>query len=471
MRRSSATRRLLDNTRLVGAAALAVGAAAVAISYSAQNGLPLAGTYHVYADVPDAAKLTAHADVRIGGARVGQVLRVRAQPRRGSRPPFARLELGLDASARPLPADTTAEVRLASVLGGKYLALVPGHSRSMLAEHGGLPLRQGIPSVDTDEALRVFRPAARGRIQRVIGGLADGLVGRGQAVNRSTASLATSLPAADRVLRTLLAPRTDLAALLPALAAATGALAPVAAPAGSLLEHAAVTAGALDRAGDALDRTLTALPPAESHLTAALTAARPALADAAAISRALAPAGAELPGALRALHRTASAAIPVARAARTLAAPLGTALAAVDHFGRSTTSRKALKALGTNDLATFGGSAFIGLGAILQSASEGQLHCNTLALWVRNLASTASEGDRGGNWLRMLPVFQVDQMQHARTMSPDLHVNVYPHEDASECESGNEPFRPGRQLGNPAGLQSRQVPRVTPGAVVRRARR
>jgi hypothetical protein len=76
---------------------------------------------------------------------------------------------------------------------------------------------------------------------------------------------------------------------------------------------------------------------------------------------------------------------------------------------------------------------------------------------MRNLASIASEGDAGGNWLRMIPIFATNQTNHSATPDPQLHVNYYPHENASECEAGNEPYTPGQAIGNPPGNQSTKV--------------
>jgi hypothetical protein len=76
---------------------------------------------------------------------------------------------------------------------------------------------------------------------------------------------------------------------------------------------------------------------------------------------------------------------------------------------------------------------------------------------MRNLASTASEGDSGGNWLRMVPVFGFSQFNHNATIAEDLHFNPYPHENTKECESGNEPYGPGQALGNPPGEQSKNA--------------
>src|SRR5690349_6742084 len=123
----------MDATLVTGLAILFIAGVVLFITSRALTGLPWESTYEVTVKVPDAAKLVRHADVRIGGARVGQVLSIKAVKREGEQPPHAELKLQLRDAGWPLPKDSTAEVRLASVLGGKYLSLVPGRSERMVA--------------------------------------------------------------------------------------------------------------------------------------------------------------------------------------------------------------------------------------------------------------------------------------------------------------------------------------------------
>lgn len=453
-------RRLAGHHLALGLAALAIAGVAVAISYRAQNGLPWLSLYRVQADVPDASKLLKNADVRIGGARVGQVLRIEAQPAGPGHPPFARLDLALDARVGPLPADSRVEVRLASVLGGKFLDLVPGTSEQDIPEGGVIPLANARTAVDTDEALLVFTPQTREDLRAGIRELGNALAGRGGALNRTLASTAAGLPAARRVLAVLAAPDTDLAGLLRGAAGASAAIEAAArGPLGAFLRDATATLRALDDEG--LDRALVAAPPAIAAATRAARDVEPVLADAEAVVRGLGPAGALLPGTLERVDATVVNATPVVRRVGALAPAIDEALRALDAFSRNPSALEAVRGLGGNDLATFGGSAFVGLGAILRTAARAQLNCNAAALWIRNLASVASEGDSGGNWLRMVPVFNSQQSVHQAEPTPDLHVNPYPRENAAECEAGNEPYAPGRQIGNPPGDQARQTELTT----------
>ncbi|HEY2637568.1 MAG TPA: MlaD family protein [Solirubrobacteraceae bacterium] len=458
---------LADNTLLAGLAGLAVGALLLFIAYKALTGIPGVPTYDVQAEVPDAAALTKGADVRIGGARVGQVLAIHPVRPGGARKPYARLDLRLGKHEGPLPADTTVEVRLASVLGGKYVALVPGHAHRRIAANGVIPLRHAIASVDVDQALKIFRPETRAALQSTLSGLGDALAGRGAQLNDAVGQLAQALPAADRVLRVLTDPATNLEGFVQGAAGAASALASVAGPLADSLGHGATTAQAIDDAGSAVDATLSRLPTTETEATRALVHVRPALADAAAIAQALRPGAHDLPASLREVDETMRTATPVARHAGTVAHPLDSAFADVDRFAQDPAASGSLKALGANDFATFGGSAFIGLGGILRSASDAQLNCNAVAVWMRNLASVASEGDSGGNWLRMVPIVELNQMLHADKPAAQLHANPYPHENASECEAGHEPYTNGQQLGNPPGEQSGAAEPTTRPAGVR----
>lgn len=444
-------RAFAGDTLVLGVFALLIIGVATAISYRAQNGLPWTSVYRVQVDVPDGGKLLKNADVRVGGARVGQVLGIRAEPGRDGGPPFTRLDVALAADAGALPVDTSAEVRLASVLGGKFLDLVPGDSARTVPDGGVLGLANAKPAIDTDEALLVFQPESRAAIREMISELGNSVAGRGFTLNATIEAAARALPAADRVLAVIAAPGTDLAGFVRGAASAAAAIEPVSGRLGVLIDDSATTLAALD--DPALEQVLAAAPGAELAATEAFGAVGPVLDDAAAITRSLAPAGAVLETSLDRIDSVLRASAPVTRRVGGLAAPMDAALRAVDRFSRNPAAAGAIRALGGEDLATFGGSAFIGLGAILRTTAAAQLHCNSAALWMRNLASIASEGDSGGNWLRMIPVSSSSQGTRAAEPAEDLHVNYYPRQNARECESGNEPYGPGRAIGNPPGRQ------------------
>jgi phospholipid/cholesterol/gamma-HCH transport system substrate-binding protein len=88
--------------------------------------------------------LGAGADVRLAGVKVGQVVAQRIDPETF----LAVLTLRVDAGLR-LPSDTSAEIQSESLLGGKYVALVPGGSERMLAAGGEITITQSAISLES----------------------------------------------------------------------------------------------------------------------------------------------------------------------------------------------------------------------------------------------------------------------------------------------------------------------------------
>jgi phospholipid/cholesterol/gamma-HCH transport system substrate-binding protein len=446
---------MLDDHLVVGLLILGFGAIILYISYTAQSGLPWKASYTIDVQVADAGKLPKNADVRVGGARVGQVLKIEAVPREGKVPPHAQLEVKLDKEGTPLAVDTTAEVRLASVLGSKYLALVPGKSAKTIPAGGVLPLANTSATVDVDQAFQVFGPEGRTAIRSAVTALGDGLAGRGRAVNETVAGLAELMPGFQRVLTTVTAQRTDLDGFVSGAAAATGAIAGVAPELGPFVANAAATFGALDAAGDSLGTSIAEFPSTAVAATRALRNVQPVLDDAAAITRELEPAAAQLPDTTRKLDTALRTAARVDPRAAVLAKPLDDALGAVGSFSANPASLTSLQLLGATDLATFGASAFVGLGAILSTTWDAERYCGTATAWARALRDVLSDGDEGGNWIRMAPLFKLSETFPSAEPAAELHANPYPNQNAQECEAGHEGFGPGQQIGNPPGLQGK----------------
>jgi virulence factor Mce-like protein len=457
MRGRALVSRLVGSRALNGLLALALIIAAVAISYSAENGLPFVPTYDIQTDIPDAAQLTKNSDVRIGGSRVGQVLTIDAMPPTRGHPPFARLALSLDGSVGRLPVDTIVRMRLGSLLGGEYIELVPGHSRRTIPPGGRLGLSHAQALVALDQALRTFDSPTGRALQGAIGGLGDTVAGRGTSINDAISSTSELLPPLERVLGTLDDPGTRLARLVDASAAMSGTLGPVAPELVGLVVGARSTFVALDAAGGALGQTIDVLPGTETTGTVALRHLEPVLANAAALARGLGPAAPLLVPTTRALDRIVRTATPVARRVPATVAPLEATLHAAQTFGTDPATEGALRVLGANDLGSLGESLFLGLGAVLRTVAPAQLNCNVASLWMRNLSSSFSEGDASGTWIRMLPILDPAQSSKQPGPAADLHFNPYPNEDASECEAGNEPYASGQQIGNPPGQQARST--------------
>jgi ABC-type transporter Mla subunit MlaD len=474
----SATRRavgaLFDNPILVGTMTILVVLVAVYLSYIAENGLPFVPAYKVNVDVESAGQLIKNADVRVGGDRVGQVLTITPEPRTKAWPhPFARLGLSLETGLQPLASDTHYRVRLASVLGGNYLEIIPGRGR-----HGGLAdggtftlstkprLDHDLGFVDLDQALATFGPRTRSGLRGALASLGNAVAGRGSQVNDSLVSLRELMGPLQSLLGALADPSTRLPDFVSGLAATTDTLAPVAPTLDSLLRGSATTLQAIDRTS--LGQSIDQLPATESLATSVLTHSQPVLSLAARIAQELKPGAALLPAGTDRLDRIVTAATPVFRSVPTLASALRGAVGAVDALARDPASSEEFKVLGSSDLGTLGGSAFLGLGAILRTVSTAQLHCNVTGLWVRNFASALTEGDRTGAWLRFSPILDVPQTFQASSPSADLHLNYYPVEDASQCQAGNEGYTPGRLIGNPPRTSTRVDDTAPPPGVLAR---
>jgi virulence factor Mce-like protein len=452
-RSSSRARRMANDTRVVGLLMIAGGFLILWLAFQAQTGLPWESTSRVMVEVPDAGKLTRNAEVRIGGARVGQVLSMEAVPRDGDKPAHAELEVQLDKAYGDLPVDTTSEVRLASVLGGKYLSLVPGKSSDTIPDGGRLGLERAQSSVEIEDALTVFDEEGRDGIRQLVGTLGDAMAGRGAALNETIGITAQMLPGLQRVLGSLVADRTDLSGFISALSAATGTLEPVAGELALMIGDADVTFGALDAAGPELAASIAELPGLASDAESALRSLDPVLDDAVAIAIALRPAADVLPQAMTRVDAAMRTATRVDPRIGTLAGPVDRALDAVDAFASNPAATRSLELLGPNDLATFGTSAFVGLGAILAATWDAEKHCRITTRWMAGLSDIASDGDESGNWIRMIPFFEQTELSQSGRPAADLHANPYPNENAQECEAGYEGYASGQQIGNPPGLQ------------------
>jgi virulence factor Mce-like protein len=465
---------IFDNPILIGAVTILVMVVAVYLSYIAENGLPFAPTYSVKVDVPNADELVKNADVRVGGARVGQVLTITPEAAGtdpGYHAPFARLGLSLQRSLQPLPADTRYEIRIASVLGGKYLEILPGRERNTaqtpaLADGGtfqlGTSFNHNIPVVDLDTAFKTFGPKTQQGIRNFSSELGDAFAGRGVQFNDSIYHLRQLIGPLDNLLRLFASPSTHLSRFISGAAATASAFAPVAPTFSALLSDGAVTFQALNNSnlGQAIDQ----LPATESVGTTVLTNAQPVLVDAAAVVQELKPGAALLPLAAQRLDQIIRAATPVYKLAPELAGKLQTALDDVNKLASNPAAIETFNVLGNNDLATLGASAFVGLGAILESAAPAQLACNAEGIWAANFGgpnNPLSEGDANGTWLRSLPVLDTGTLLQSATPAPNLHLNYYPNETSGNCTAGNEHYVTGQNIGQPKSFSS-TVPHTSP---------
>jgi virulence factor Mce-like protein len=457
---------MFRNPVLIGAITIFVVVLAVYLSYIAENGLPFVPTYNVKIQVANGGELVKNADVRIGGALVGQVLTITPEPANHRYPhPYAQLGLALDKNIAPLPVDTHYQVRLQSILGAQFVQLFPGSSHRGLPDGGTLTIssnprqNHNIPYVDVSQAFDVFGSRTERGLRAFTNGFGNALAGRGAELNEAAFATARLIGPFESLLRLFGAPTTNLSGFIDGLASTTGALAPVAPQISSLLAASAITSGALDHR--ALGSTIDELPSTEQTGTTVLTRSLPVLREAATLIRDLRPGVVYLPTAARHLTAILSAAPATFRLLTPVSTRLETALAAANRLALDPAAIQTFKVLGTNDLATAGSSTFVGLGAILATVSQAQFACNVAGLWVRNFASALSDGDTSANWLLFMPMTDGTQLLQASTPSSDLHINPYPIENSSECQAGNETYSGAQKIGNP-GQTPRTVDNTAP---------
>lgn len=88
--------------------------------------------------------LSQGADIRIAGVKVGQVVAQRIDPASF----LAVLTLNVDPTLR-LPTDTSAEIQSEGLLGGRYVALVPGGAERFLQNGGEITITQSAISLES----------------------------------------------------------------------------------------------------------------------------------------------------------------------------------------------------------------------------------------------------------------------------------------------------------------------------------
>ncbi|MGY4803113.1 outer membrane lipid asymmetry maintenance protein MlaD [Teichococcus aerofrigidensis] len=88
--------------------------------------------------------LTPGADVRIGGVKIGSVVEQRIDPQTF----LAVLRMQIQGDIH-VPDDSSAEITSDGLLGGKYVALVPGGSDRNLADGGEIKITQSAVSLES----------------------------------------------------------------------------------------------------------------------------------------------------------------------------------------------------------------------------------------------------------------------------------------------------------------------------------
>ena len=112
---------------VMGAIVLLAAAGFVTLAYEAAD-IKGNGGYEIIAEFGSTGGLSVGDDVRISGIKVGRITEQRLDPITFS----ARIAMAI-APDIEIPADSSARITAASLLGGNYLELMPGAEDEMLA--------------------------------------------------------------------------------------------------------------------------------------------------------------------------------------------------------------------------------------------------------------------------------------------------------------------------------------------------
>src|SRR5207253_3678218 len=131
---------------------------------------------------------------------VGQVVSINAAGR------YANITFHVDDGNWPLPSDTTAFVRLATLLGQKYVQLNPGHASQSLADSATIGLQATKPVVDFDQILNTFDKPTRDSLTSLIRTAAASVQGQEGALQQlipdlSDLSIHSQVPTQELVTR------------------------------------------------------------------------------------------------------------------------------------------------------------------------------------------------------------------------------------------------------------------------------
>lgn len=162
-------------------AVLATAAAAVilVVLVAGSGSLPsVSSEYHVKALVPNAASVSPQSRVTQAGVQIGRVVGV---DRQGT---GAVIRMQIDKAHSPVAADTKVGIRLRTLVGEKYVELVPGTSQTTVPDDGVLPMSRADDFVDVDTVLSQLRGQTQQRARDTMRGLGGAVVGKGENLNK-----------------------------------------------------------------------------------------------------------------------------------------------------------------------------------------------------------------------------------------------------------------------------------------------
>jgi ABC-type transporter Mla subunit MlaD len=454
---------LITNPVLIGAVTVLVAIVAVFLAYNANNGLPFVPRYNLRVDVRDASELTSGAEVHmVGGSLVGHVNGI-DPARDASGRPIAVLNLALNKSIEPLPANSTFRIRLKAAIGLKYLEVTPGTSTRSLANGATVPISQTSAAVDLDQLLSMYNPPTRAGVVAATAGYGEGLAGRGVDLNGAIHAFVPLVTDLGPVMRNLASRQTDFGGFFHGLESFSAAVAPVAQQQANLYVNLDTTFRSLASiAVPYLQQWISQTPPTFQTVIAQSPTIRPFITDTAALFAELRPGFATLSQSAPVLAQAFAAGTRNLPGTSALDQRLVSLAQHLQSYGQTPAVQQGLDRLTL--LATR-------LRSPLAFLTPVQATCNYVTLFLRNTANLLSDPLATGTRLRF-NVVTIDDVLGGESVpsqkpytTPDtsqadehgpLHVDPYPNTaspgQTPECSAANEPYSgTSAVIGNPPG--------------------
>jgi virulence factor Mce-like protein len=384
-----------DNPVLVGAGAVLVILVMVLLSYNANSGLPFVPTYDITADVPNGAALVKGNDVRIGGARVGTVVKITAEredePATDEERYYAQVSLKLDKNIGPIPANSTIEVRPKSTIGLKYVELTLGNSEETIPNGGNLPLSQATTAVEFEDLLNTFDERVREGNRRSLDQFGNAFAGRGADLNYAFGQIAPLFENLEPVARVVGDKDTQLARFIRVLARVATDYAATGENGYTVWVNADRTFAAFAAASRGIQESLEEAPSTIRVVTETFPAERKYFAQLTDTIERFQPGAPYLPQVASNLASITRNGPRAMNHLYRLSPQFDTTLTKLGTFAADSQVR-----LGLNGLINFVADTK----QPLEHITPAQTKCNYFGIFARNLASAVSSRDDGTSWLR-----------------------------------------------------------------------
>lgn len=251
--------------RLAGAALLATVGLAIYLAVTAIQGVPLYPYKYVTARFATAANLAPHDDVRVAGARVGQIASITY------RSGVAVVRMQIQPSTK-VYSNASASVGAVSALGTEFVALDPGTASAGPIRAAGIQLSRTTTPVEIDQVLNILKPNVRDAAAAMLQTLGEGIGGHGQDLNELLGNAPSLLPNLATTASALSSPQTQLVTLMGDARLLATRFQDMTGQLSALVVQADSTLNAIDaQGGQALAATIQDASPALRSLTPALT--------------------------------------------------------------------------------------------------------------------------------------------------------------------------------------------------------